>query len=94
MNTTITALQLKYSTQGWTKLFALGSPVDSKLNLDDSTMTTVGVETLEYAVNPNAIASIESLLRGAENPVPMEVDISGGQKKGMAVLKIEKATIL
>ena len=74
MNTTITALQLKHSTQGWSKLIGLGQPVDKSTKLDDSTMTTVGIDTLEYAVSKNAISTLEGLLRGANTPDEIEVE--------------------
>lgn len=91
MNTTITALQLKHSTQGWAKLIGLGQSVDKTAKLDDSTMKTVGIDTLEYQVSSNALSTLEGLLRGATSPVEIDVVVSMVQKKGVASLQIESA---
>ncbi len=89
MNTTIIAVQLKHSTQGWSKLIALGDSVDKTTNLDDSTMRTVGVDILEYGVHEDAVSTLDSIMKGNNSTINLDVTLKAVQRKGVAALEIQ-----
>lgn len=93
MNSIITAIQIKYSTQGWAKLIGLGKHIDKQTKLDDSTMNTVGFELLEFSITQSALPQLHAILANSDSPVEINASVSMVQKKGVAAIQIESAEI-